>query len=90
MTPHREVHMQDLIKVHEGNVDFHESDPTKIHWGKFHLLGKFITTTTECQIQCRSSTAYDFPARENIRNLLLREYVMSDTVGAFPHRFGDG
>jgi len=75
--PALEVHMSDLIKAHEGNGDINEADPTKIHWGKFNMMGRFITNILQCQAQCRNSNDYDFPERPNIAELFIRRPVMS-------------
>lgn len=72
--------MSDLIRAHEGNPDSHPTDPTKIHWAKFNMIGKFIHTTTQYQQQCRSSDDYLFPERPEIRDLLMRECVMDPEV----------
>ncbi|KAF8898717.1 ras guanine nucleotide exchange factor domain-containing protein [Infundibulicybe gibba] len=77
----REVHMSDLIRAHEGNEDSHPSDPTKIHWGKFNMMGKFINMTRQCQTQCRVSTDYSgFPERTAISELFLRRQVMDNDM----------
>jgi hypothetical protein len=78
--PAQEVHLQDLIKTHEANPDFSPDDPTKIHWGKFSLIGKFISTTMECQTQCRNSMQYNFEAKPGIQALLGRHLLMSDDM----------
>lgn len=80
-TTFREIHGSDLIRAHEGNPDAHDDDPTKIHWAKFNMLGKFITITSQCQIQCRTSNDYDFPERLNISNLIWQRNVMNDQAG---------
>ena len=76
----REVHMSDLIKAHEGNEDTSDSDPQKIHWGKYNMMGGFVSTTLQCQAQCRNSTDYNFPERPVIAELLVRRPVMSIEV----------
>ncbi|KAG5635097.1 hypothetical protein H0H81_012453 [Sphagnurus paluster] len=77
--PALEVHMSDLIRAHEGNGDFNSSDPTKIHWGKFNMMGRFISSTAQCQSRCRTVTDYKFEPRPNIKELLERP-VMNDQV----------
>lgn len=72
--------MSDLIRAHEANDDAKSGDPNKIHWGKFNMIGRFITSTTQCQAQCRSTNDYDFPERGHISNLLLTKYTMNDEV----------
>ncbi|THV04927.1 ras GEF [Dendrothele bispora CBS 962.96] len=76
--PALEVHMSDLIRAHEANDDFQSSDRTKIHWAKFNMMGRFITSTTQCQAQCRSTTDYDFIERKYISNLIFTKYLMDD------------
>ncbi|TEB35021.1 ras GEF [Coprinellus micaceus] len=76
--PALEVHLMDLVRANEGNLDFNEADPTKIHWGKFNMMGRFIDTTTQCQVQCRNSTDYDFMERPALAELLVRRPVMSE------------
>ncbi|KAJ4486179.1 ras guanine nucleotide exchange factor domain-containing protein [Lentinula aciculospora] len=78
--PALEVHMSDLIRAHEANDDVKSDDPTKIHWGKFNMMGRFITSTTQCQAQCRSTTDYTFPERPYISNLLFTKYLMDDEM----------
>lgn len=73
----REVHIADMIKAQEANRDFKEDDPTKIHWAKFSMMGRFVSVTTQCQNQCRSSTDYNFPDRKHIRDLFIKRTVMS-------------
>ena len=76
----REVHMSDLIRAHEGNPDVSATEANKIHWGKFNMFGRFIQSTTHCQLQCQTTTDYDFPERPKIRNLVFNEYVMPEEV----------
>lgn len=75
--------MSDLIRAHEGNPDYNP-DPNKVHWGKFNMIGKFITSTTQCQAQCRTNTDYDFPEHKDIHTLVFNSYVMDDEVGILP------
>ena len=76
----REVHMSDLIKAHEGNGDVNESDPLKIHWRKYNMMGSFVVTTLQCKAQCLNSTDYNFPERPAITELIMRYPVMSIEV----------
>ncbi|KAJ7103511.1 ras guanine nucleotide exchange factor domain-containing protein [Mycena belliarum] len=77
--PALEVHMSDLIRAHEANDDVNPSDPTKIHWGKFNMMGRFINSTTQCQAQCRAVNDYNFPTRKHITGLLAAN-VMNDEM----------
>jgi hypothetical protein len=72
--------MSDLIRAHEGNPNVSPDDPTKIHWGKFNMFGRFIQTTTHCQIQCQTTSDYDLPDRDRILKIVFNEYVMSEDV----------
>lgn len=78
--PALEVHMSDLIRAHEGNPSVNMDDPTKIHWGKFNMFGRFIQTTTHCQIQCQTNPDYCLPARERILKVVFNEFVMSEDM----------
>ncbi|RDB28973.1 Ras guanine nucleotide exchange factor P [Hypsizygus marmoreus] len=78
--PALEVHMSDLIRAHEGNGDFNPSDPSKIHWGKFNMMGRFISSTAQCQAQCRISADYNFPERPAIGELFIKRPVMNDQM----------
>ncbi|KAK7694634.1 hypothetical protein QCA50_001821 [Cerrena zonata] len=56
--PALEIHLSDLIRAHEGNPDFHDDDPAKIHWAKFNMMGRFIDTISQCQKACIDTRAY--------------------------------
>ncbi|KAF8216221.1 ras guanine nucleotide exchange factor domain-containing protein [Mycena galopus ATCC 62051] len=75
------VHMSDLIRAHEANDDVNPTDPTKIHWGKFNMMGRFINSTTQCQAQCRAVSDYNFPSRPYIADMLKAKCIMNDEVG---------
>ncbi|KAI0639385.1 ras GEF [Trametes polyzona] len=73
--PALEIHLSDLIRAHEGNPDYHDDDPSKIHWAKFNMMARFIDTIVQCQKGCRESGDYDrFPAREELRKLFLVDH----------------
>jgi hypothetical protein len=72
--------MSDLIKAHEGNGDVNESDPLKIHWRKYNMMGGFVATTIQCKEQCLNSTDYHFPERPAIADLIIKYPVMSIEV----------
>ena len=77
----REIHLSDLIRAHEGNPDYHDDDPARIHWAKFNMMARFIDTIVQCQRGCRESAEYDrFPDRQKIRELFLvqQEDVLMD------------
>lgn len=66
-----------MVKTQESNRDHKEGDPTQIHWAKFSMMGRFVSITTQCQNQCRSSSGYDLPERTHIRDLFYKRTVMS-------------
>ncbi|TFK41136.1 ras guanine nucleotide exchange factor domain-containing protein [Crucibulum laeve] len=76
--PALEVHMSDLIRAHEGNEDSNSSDPSKIHWGKYNMMGRFISSTTQCQTQCTITNDYTFPDRMAIRELIVRPVMNAE------------
>ncbi|KAG1783933.1 ras guanine nucleotide exchange factor domain-containing protein [Suillus placidus] len=78
--PALEVHMSDLIRAHEGNPNVNPDDPAKIHWGKFNMFGRFIQTTTHCQIQCQENPDYCLVSRDRILKVVFNEYVMSEDM----------
>ncbi|KAI9063050.1 ras GEF [Trametes sanguinea] len=82
--PALEVHLSDLIRAHEGNPDYHDDDPTKIHWAKFNMMARFIDTIVQCQKGCREGGEYErFPDREELRDLFLFEkehYLMDEDM----------
>ncbi|KAL1951959.1 hypothetical protein VTO73DRAFT_1108 [Trametes versicolor] len=70
--PALEIHLSDLIRAHEGNPDYHDDDPGKIHWAKFNMMARFIDTIVQCQKGCRESGEYErFPDREQLRKLFM-------------------
>ena len=54
----REIHLSDLIRAHEGNPDYQDDDPSKIHWAKFNMMARFIDVITQCQDGCRASEQF--------------------------------
>ncbi|KZT74642.1 ras GEF [Daedalea quercina L-15889] len=56
--PALEIHLSDLIRAHEGNPDYQDDDPTKIHWAKFNMMARFIDVITQCQEGCRTSEQF--------------------------------
>ena len=72
----REVHLLDLIRAHEGNPDYNNAHPSKIHWAKFNMIGRFIAGTVQAQEQCRHSPEYTFEERIPINSLLVTGCIM--------------
>ena len=86
----REIHTSDLIRADVGNKDFQDDDPTKIHWEKFNMIGRFIDSISQCQNSCREINSREDMAQENkgytdqedpkVRDLLLfnKRYMLLD------------
>ena len=71
-----EVHLLDLIRAHEGNPDYNNVHPSRIHWAKFNMIGRFIAGTVQAQEQCRQSPEYIFEERPAINSLLVTDCIM--------------
>jgi len=80
---YREVHMSDLIRSHEGNPDTLEGDPSKIRWGKYSMMGRFVSTIMQCQAQCIATKDYSFVPRNDIKRMLETPYLMNEDVCPF-------
>lgn len=74
--PALEVHLLDLIRAHEGNPDYSGVYPSKIHWAKFNMIGRFIAGTVQAQEQCRQSPEYTFEENPEINGLVRTEFIM--------------
>ncbi|KAF9652036.1 ras GEF [Thelephora ganbajun] len=81
--PALEVHLLDLIRAHEGNPDYSSAHPSKIHWAKFNMIGRFIAGTVQAQEQCRQSPEYTFEEHPAINHLLVTAYIMDVEVSLF-------
>ncbi|KAI0307727.1 ras guanine nucleotide exchange factor domain-containing protein [Multifurca ochricompacta] len=69
--PALEVHLSDLIRAHVGNGDFHSEDPSKVHWAKFNMMGKFVHLVKQYQLRCRNlEDGYSFEERLELRGIL--------------------
>ncbi len=79
-----EIHLSDLIRAHEGNSDFHDDDPTHIHWEKWNMMGRFIDGITQCQQACREDRKYEAPSNDpRAKDILLLDrasYLMDEDV----------
>lgn len=78
-----EVHLLDLIRAHEGNPDYSNIHPSRIHWAKFNMIGRFIAGTVQAQEQCRLSPEYTFEDHPAIHSLLVTECTMDLEVSPF-------
>ena len=67
----REVHLSDLIRAHVGNGDFHPEDPSKIHWAKFNMMGRFVHLVKQYQLRSGNpEDGYLFEERTELREIL--------------------
>jgi hypothetical protein len=74
------VHLSDIIRAHEGNLDYNPNDPTQLHWAKFAMIGKFIAGIVQGQVQCRAAQDYNFAERPHILRLIFRGHLMDEQV----------
>lgn len=92
--PCLEIHTSDLRRAHEGNPDHKPDDPTKIHWAKFNMIGKFVGTTTQLQNNCRGQHGYSFTENPHVGQYFdvpVMDYDMQqDRLGPPPDDDGDG
>lgn len=87
-----EVHTSDLLRAHEGNPDHKADDPTKLHWAKFNMIGKFVGTTTQLQNQCRGHNGYNFPENPQVGQLFdvpVMDYDVGLLANYLEAPFGD-
>ena len=71
------MHTSDLRRAHEGNPDTKPDEPSKIHWAKFSMIGKFVATTSQLQAQCRGPSGYklvESPAIGQLFDVPLMDY----------------
>ncbi|KAI9445281.1 ras GEF, partial [Lactarius indigo] len=69
--PALEVHLSDLIRAHVGNGDFHPEDPSKIHWAKFNMMGRFVHLVKKYQLRCHGvEDGYSFEERPELQGIL--------------------
>lgn len=84
-----EVHTSDMRRAHEGNPDIKADDPSKVHWAKFDMLGKFITATTQYQRQCLGPNGYKLhenPALRQLFEVPVMDYDVSRLSYVSTHR----
>jgi len=72
--------MSDLIRSHEGNPDNLEGDPSKIRWGKYSMMARFVSTVMQCQAQCIATKDYSFVPRNDVKRLLETPCLMDEDV----------
>ncbi|KAH8998887.1 ras guanine nucleotide exchange factor domain-containing protein, partial [Lactarius hatsudake] len=87
--PALEVHLSDLIRAHVGNGDFHPEDPSKIHWAKFNMMGRFVHLVKKYQLRCRSvEDGYSFEERPELQGI-LNVTIMHNEVSPYISYLGD-
>jgi hypothetical protein len=62
--------LSDLIRAHVGNGDFHPEDPSKIHWAKFNMMGRFVHLVKQYQLRSSNEDGYLFEERIELREIL--------------------
>lgn len=73
---YREIHTSDLRRAHDSNIDFKEGDRTKIHWGKFALMGRLVNNVTTFQNRCRTSVGLNFIERPQLHHQLFSPHLV--------------
>ncbi|KAG8899933.1 hypothetical protein FRB99_006349 [Tulasnella sp. 403] len=75
-----EVHTYDLIRADDSNPDYKPGDETQIHWGKFALMAKMILNVVMYQRRFNDTTAFTFPERSDIRELVMNVIIMDEST----------
>lgn len=79
--PSMEIHTYDLIRADDTNPDYKPGgDGTLIHWGKFVMMAKMVLNVTSYQEMFPDSTAFTFPERPDVRELIMNIIIMDDDV----------
>ncbi|KIO29610.1 hypothetical protein M407DRAFT_70306, partial [Tulasnella calospora MUT 4182] len=78
--PSMEVHTYDLIRADDTNPDCKPGDEGQIHWGKFSLIAKMVLNVVMYQDRFQDTTAFTFPERSEIRELLMNIIIMDEDV----------
>lgn len=79
-TDFSEIHTSDLMRAQEGNSDFKSDDPTKVHWAKFDMIGRFVDLLKELQAQSLERNSYNFseyPMIGQILDVPVMDYEVS-------------
>ncbi len=79
-TSSREVHTYDLIRADDTNPDYKPGDDAQIHWGKFSLIAKMVLNVVMYQDRFQDTTAFTFPERSDIRELVMNVIIMDEEV----------
>lgn len=74
--------MSDLLRAHDANKDYKADDPTRIHWAKFNMMGKFVMDITRYQERCRGPSGHKFAENESI-GMIFNVPVMDEDVRLF-------
>jgi hypothetical protein len=82
--PDLERHTSDLVRAHAGNQDFHPDLPELVHWGKFTVIGKLVSTLLLYQNRCKTMPDYkDLEERPHISELVFNQMVWDYEVWCF-------
>ncbi|KAG8881912.1 hypothetical protein FRB97_008959 [Tulasnella sp. 331] len=73
-----EVHSYDLVRADDVNPNLRPGDDTQIHWGKFSLIAKMILNVVTYQRRFADTTAFSFPERRDVRDLIVGVVVMDE------------
>jgi len=73
-----EIHSYDLVRADDTNPDFRPGDERLIHWGKFSLMAKMILGVAMYQRRFDDTTAFTFPERTDIRDLIVGVVAMDE------------
>ncbi|KZW02160.1 ras GEF [Exidia glandulosa HHB12029] len=87
--PDMEIHTSDLRRAHDSNIDFKEGDASKIHWGKFALMGRLVNGVTLFQSRCRSSVGLNFPERQQLHHQLFSSSLVLMDPNMIEERVGE-
>lgn len=80
--PSMEIHTYDLIRADDTNPDYKPGDRNLIHWGKFVMMAKMVLNVTAYQEMFADTTAFTFPERPDVRELIMGIVVMDEDVSS--------
>jgi len=85
LAPLREITTSDLNRANAGNQDNKEGDTSRIHWGKFALMGRLVNNVTMFQNRCRTSPALHVQDRHGLYQQLFPQslVLMDDDVRTY-------
>ncbi|KAH7104396.1 ras GEF [Auriculariales sp. MPI-PUGE-AT-0066] len=74
--PEMEITTSDLARANTGNQDFKEGDSTRVHWGKYALMGRLINNIVMFQNRCRTSPIMQVQDRLGLHQQLFPSNVV--------------